>query len=141
MKRLSRLSPRRYLLPALRNGFRTGLVESLVLKKWMSSGLWGNKIAGYAPVNVYSLDSLRQAIAYFGGVYVGIQVPTNAMEQFQAGQGWTLVSDWPNQSIEGGHAIPILDYDDQWMYCVRGAVQQMAYRHVAGGPEERLSPA
>ncbi|WP_370365750.1 hypothetical protein [Catenulispora sp. GP43] len=61
-------------------------MESQVLKKWMSSGLWGNKIAWCAPVNVHSLDSLRQAIAYFGGVYVGIQVPTNAMEQFQAGQ-------------------------------------------------------
>lgn len=112
----------------LSGGADTGLVESQVLKKWMSSGLWGNKIAGYAPVNVHSLDSLKQAVAYFGGVYVGIQVPANAMQQFQAGQPWTLTPDWQNQSIDGGHAIPILGYDEQWMYCVTwGAVQEMAW--------------
>jgi hypothetical protein len=50
------------------------------------------------------------------------------MQQFQAGQPWTLVPDWQNQSIEGGHAIPILGYDEQWMYCVTwGAVQEMAW--------------
>jgi hypothetical protein len=112
----------------LSGGADTGLVESQVLKTWMSSGLWTNKIAGYAAVNVHSLDSLKQAIAYFGGVYVGIQVPTNAMNQFQAGQPWTLVTDWQNQGIEGGHAIPILGYDDQWMYCITwGSVQPMAW--------------
>jgi hypothetical protein len=50
------------------------------------------------------------------------------MDQFQAGQPWSLVTDWQNQGIEGGHAIPVLGYDDQWMYCVTwGAVQKMAW--------------
>lgn len=48
-----------------------------MLKQWLRSGLRSNRIIGYAPVNVHSLDALRRAIAYFGGVYVGIQVPTN----------------------------------------------------------------
>ena len=112
----------------LTGGKDTGLVESQVLKQWMSSGLWENKIIGYAPVNVHSLDSLKQAIAYFGGVYVGIQVPSNAQTQFQAGQPWTLDPGWQQQSIEGGHAIPLLGYDDQWLYAITwGAVQKMAW--------------
>jgi hypothetical protein len=112
----------------LSRGADSGLVESRVLKTWMASGLWGNKITGYAPVNVHNLESLKKAVAYFGGVYVGIQVPDNAMDQFRAGQPWSLVADWQNQGIEGGHAIPILGYDDQWMYCVTwGAVQKMAW--------------
>ncbi|MBR7826781.1 hypothetical protein KDK95_10745 [Actinospica sp. MGRD01-02] len=112
----------------LTGGKDTGLVESQVLKTWMSKGLWSNKIAGYAPVNVHSLDALKQAIAFFGGVYVGIQVPNNAQTQFAAGQPWTLVADWQSQPIEGGHAIPLLGYDDQYLYAITwGAVQPMAW--------------
>jgi hypothetical protein len=112
----------------LTGGQDTGLVESQVLKTWMSKGLWSNKIAGYAPVNVHSLDALKQAIAFFGGVYVGIQVPDNAQTQFAAGQPWTLVADWQSQPIEGGHAIPLLGYDDQYLYAITwGAVQPMAW--------------
>ena len=103
-------------------------MESKVLKTWMSSGLWANKIVGYAPVNVHSLDSLKQAIAYFGGVYVGIQVPSNAQDQFRAGLPWTLVPGWQHQQIEGGHAVPLLGYDDQYLYAITwGAVQPMAW--------------
>jgi hypothetical protein len=112
----------------LTGGQDTGLVESQVLKQWLGSGLWGNKIIGYAPVNVHSLDSLKQAIAYFGGVYVGIQVPHNAEDQFRSGEPWTLVSGWQQQPIIGGHAVPLLGYDDQYMYAVTwGAVQPMGW--------------
>jgi len=112
----------------LTGGKDTGLVESQVLKRWMSSGLWDNKIVGYAPVNVHNLDSLKQAIAFFGGVYVGIQVPDNAQDQFRAGKPWTLDPGWQQQSIEGGHAVPLLGYDDQYLYAITwGAVQPMAW--------------
>jgi hypothetical protein len=112
----------------LTGGKDTGLVESRVLKHWSSTGLWGNKIVGYAPVNVHSLDLLKQAIAFFGGVYTGIQVPDNAQDQFRADQPWTLVPDWQKQPIEGGHAVPLLGYDDQYLYAITwGAVQPMAW--------------
>ncbi|MEY9893181.1 hypothetical protein ABIA35_004433 [Catenulispora sp. MAP12-49] len=110
------------------HGKDAGLVESRVLQDWLRDGIWGNKIVAYAPVNVHALDSLKQAVAYFGGVYVGIQVPANAQTQFAAGQPWTLADDWQRQSIEGGHAIPVLGYDDKMLYCVTwGAVQPMAW--------------
>ena len=112
----------------LSGGQDSGLVESQVLQDWMQGGLWGNKIIAYAPVNVHSLDALRQAVAYFGGVYVGIQVPTNAQTQFANGLPWTLDPGWQQQQIEGGHAIPVLGYDDEWLYCVTwGAVQKMGW--------------
>ena len=112
----------------LTGGKDSGLVESRVLKHWKSSGLWANKIVGYAPVNVHNLDSLKQAIAYFGGVYVGIQVPANAQDQFRAGLPWTLDPGWQQQQIEGGHAVPLLGYDDQYLYAITwGAVQPMAW--------------
>jgi len=112
----------------LTGGADNGLVESDVLRTWNTTGLWGNRIVGYAPVNVHNLIILRQAIDLFGGVYVGIQVPANAQQQFADGQAWTLVPGWQNQSIVGGHAVPLLGYDAKWLYCVTwGAVQQIAW--------------
>ncbi|GAA1966957.1 hypothetical protein [Catenulispora subtropica] len=112
----------------LSHGKDSGLVESHVLKSWMSEGLWENKIVGYAPVNVHSLEGLKQAIAYFGGVYVGVQVPKNAEIQFADGRPWALEPDWQAEPIQGGHAVPILGYDGRWMYCVTwGAVQKMTW--------------
>ena len=110
----------------LSGGQDTGLVESSVLKTWASTGLWGNTIAGYAPVNVHSKNLLMQAIAFFGGAYVGIQVPANAQDQFRSGKSWTLDPGWQDQPIEGGHAIPLLGYDADWLYAITwGAVQQV----------------
>jgi hypothetical protein len=112
----------------LTGGKDTGLVESNVLRTWHRSGLWGNKVLGYAPVNVHSLTAIQQTVALFGGVYAGIQVPANALQQFQQGQPWTLVTGWQQQPIEGGHAIPLLGYDADWIYAITwGAVQQVAW--------------
>lgn len=112
----------------LTHGQDTGLVESQVLKQWLTKGLWDNRIVGYAPVNVHNLDALKQAIAYFGGVYVGIQVPDNAQNQFRLGEPWTLVPGWQQQPIEGGHAVPLVGYDDQYLYAITwGAVQKIGW--------------
>jgi hypothetical protein len=112
----------------LSHGKDSGLVESRVLQDWLRTGLWGSKIVAYAPVNVHSLEALKQAVAYFGGVYVGVQVPKNAQSQFADERPWALEPGWQQQPIEGGHAIPILGYDEQWLYCVTwGAVQKISW--------------
>ncbi|QMU77833.1 hypothetical protein GXW83_21200 [Streptacidiphilus sp. PB12-B1b] len=112
----------------LTGGKDTGLVESDVLKTWQRTGLWGNKVVAYAPVNVHALTAIQQTIALFGGVYAGIQVPANAQQQFQDGQPWTLVTGWQQQPIEGGHAVPLLGYDADWLYAITwGAVQQVSW--------------
>jgi hypothetical protein len=112
----------------LSGGKDSGLVESHVLTSWHRSGLWGNKVLAYAPVNVHALTLIKQTIALFGGVYAGIQVPANAQQQFAAGKPWTLDADWQSQPIEGGHAIPLLGYDADWLYAITwGAVQPIAW--------------
>lgn len=112
----------------LSHGKDNGLVESRVLQDWLRQGLWGTKIVGYAPVDVHSLEGLKQAVAFFGGVYVGIQVPKNAESQFADELPWTLDPGWQQQQIKGGHAVPILGYDADWLYCVTwGAVQKMGW--------------
>jgi hypothetical protein len=112
----------------LSGGQDTGLVESQVLHAWQTTGLWGNRIVAYAPVNVHALVAIRQSIALFGGVFAGIQVPANAQQQFQAGKPWMLEPGWQDQPIVGGHAVPLLGYDAQGLHCVTwGAVQQISW--------------
>src|SRR5215469_4830687 len=91
----------------LTEGQDSGLNEADVLKTWYTSGLFGAKIAGYAPVNPRNLLQLHQAVAFYGGCYLGIECPQSAQEQFQAGEMWTYV---PGSPIEGGHAVVALGY-------------------------------
>lgn len=112
----------------LSGGQDSGLVEADVLKAWNTTGLWGNYIYGYAPVNVHDQATLRQAIYMYGLTYAGIQVPANAETQFQNGQPWQLDPGWQQQQIVGGHAVPLVGYDDKYLYCVTwGEVQPIAY--------------
>lgn len=112
----------------LTGGPDSGLVEANVLKTWMTTGLWGNTIVGYAPVNVHNLQLLQTAIDLYGAAYVGIQVPANAETQFAEHKPWTLDPGWKSQHIVGGHAIPFVGYDAEYLYAITwGAVQPVAY--------------
>jgi hypothetical protein len=112
----------------LTGGADSGLVEANVLKAWRNAGFWRNKILGYAPVNVHDVNQLKQAIYLFGLAYVGIQVPANAESQFENHEPWSLVDGWQSQSIVGGHAIPIVGYDQNVLYVITwGDVQTMTY--------------
>lgn len=66
-----------------------------------------------------------QALWMFGAVGIGIEVPSNAMDQFDAGKPWDIT---PHTSIEGGHYIPLVAYRDM-LHCVTWAkVQAMTDR-------------
>lgn len=109
----------------LTGGPDSGLVEVDVLNTWKNSGLFGHKIAGYAPVPTNDLTQLHQAVAFYGGAYLGVQVPQSAEQQFDNGQPWTVV---PNSPIEGGHAVPIVGYDPNFVYIVTwGALAAVTY--------------
>ena len=63
-----------------------------------------HKLAAWAEIGDYSnLRLLKRTLNAFGANYLAIQVPSSAMQQFNAGQPWRYVGD---QNIEGGHAIP-----------------------------------
>jgi hypothetical protein len=90
----------------LTGGQDTGLNEAEVLKTWQTSGLFGERIAGYAPVNPKDLLQLHQAIAFYGGCYLGIECPSSAQEQFANGEPWTYVGS----EVESGHCVVALGY-------------------------------
>ena len=92
----------------LTGGADAGCVEANVLSHWHKTGLFGHQIAGYAPVHTNSISTLFQAIAFYGGAYLGVALPESAQEQFARGQDWSYV---PFSPIEGGHCILAVGYD------------------------------
>ncbi len=113
----------------LTGGPDTGLNESVVLAKWRQSGLFGNQIDAYAPVDYTSIIELHQAIAYYGGAYLGIACPESAQQDFSEGTPW--VYD-PSSPIEGGHCIVALGYTSNAMLCSTwGGIAEVTYPFLA----------
>ena len=118
----------------LSGGEDTGLVEASVLRTWYRSGLFGHKIVGYAPVNIKDIVAVHQAIDFFGGSMFGIQCPRSAIEQFQAGEPWTVV---PGSPIDGGHCIIGLGYDPHFVYCATwGGIAKVTYPFLSAYGDE-----
>lgn len=86
----------------------TGAYIQDVLAYWRKNGLIGHKIVAYAAVDVSNVVEVKQAIALFGSLNVGINFPGSAMDQFNAGQDWDVVK---GAKVEGGHCIMVLGYD------------------------------
>ena len=85
----------------------TGAYCQDVLAYWRKTGLEGHRIVAYASLDVHNLTEIKQAVAQFGTVYVGMSFPDSAMEQFNAGQTWDLVK---GARIEGGHCVIVGAY-------------------------------
>ena len=92
-----------------------------VLDYWQDAGIAGRKILAWAEIDAADIDAIKQAVFIFGGLDIGFNVPQSAMDQFDAGQTWTVV---PNSSIEGGHSVPILGYGSGGCTCVTWAKLQ-----------------
>ena len=102
-----------------------GAVELDFLNRWRRDGFCGAILSAYADPDPKNIEHIKQSIALFGGVYVGVQLPNSALDQFNAGEPWTIAGDG---TIAGGHALWLPKYDSQWLYCVTwGKLQPMAY--------------
>lgn len=107
-------------------GQDSGVVLSDFLKYVMHTGYYGEKIAGFAPIPCANVTLIQTAIDLYGFAYVGIAVTQGMMNQFEAGQPWTAPP--PDDPVVGGHCIPIVGYDGQYMTAVTwGAEQKMDY--------------
>lgn len=87
----------------LTGGEDTGLVLQNVLKEWQTTGLFGTKIIGYAPIEIRDTSAMKASAYAFGGLYLGVELPGNAEEQFEQGEPWHLEGGY-NPPV-GGHCI------------------------------------
>lgn len=96
-----------------------------VLAYWRKHGFLSEKPVAFAKVNVHDETEVKQAIAAFGQLYCGFEVPGTAMDQFNNGQPWDVVK---GSSIEGGHCVTVGAYDEDGLTCVTwGTTQKMTW--------------
>lgn len=75
----------------LTGGGDTGLVETTVLQAWTQTGLFGTKLAGWAPIDVRDEPLMAAACYAFGGLYLGFDLPATTPEaQFADHEWWSL---------------------------------------------------
>lgn len=115
-------------------GADTGCNEADVLGRWHTNGLFGTKIAAFAPVDHTNLVDMQQAVAAYGGCYLGIMCPPSAQEQFAEGAPWTYEAEQP----EGGHCIVALGYeaDGSFLCATWGGVAKVTSGFLAHYLEE-----
>jgi hypothetical protein len=88
------------------------------------NGFLGHKASATGFVNPQNITHLKWCIQLFGGCKFGVNFPQSAMDQFNAGQPWTVI---PNDGgIIGGHDVLGVRYNGSWFYVVTwGQVQQV----------------
>lgn len=100
----------------------TGADELSVLNYWRKNGIAGRKIYSYVKVDLAKPNEVRAAIALFGGLYIGVQLPQSAMDATNAGQPWTNTVD---TDILGGHAVCLTAYDSTGLTCITWGQKQI----------------
>jgi hypothetical protein len=94
-----------------------GGVELDVLNDWQKGGFAGHKLVAFADPQFTNLDQIRQSIALFGGVYIGLGLPLTAQTQ----DVWDVVPKGgakakPNSW--GGHCVFVPKYDQKTFTCI-----------------------
>jgi hypothetical protein len=109
-------------------GQDAGVVLSDFLAYVRRNGFCGHTVAAYAPVGVHDIPVLQFAVDAYGAAYTGITV-TDAMMGAVQGETWQPWTQLMTQgSVAGGHCIPVVGYDDQFLYAVTwGQVQKITY--------------
>jgi hypothetical protein len=98
---------------------------------WKSTGLGGQQISAYASVSPLDRTQVSEAIAWYGGLYIGVQLPKSA--QSQVGTEWTVTTG-PDAAAGswGGHCVPLCGYDQNTLWCVTwGALQPMTWEFLS----------
>jgi hypothetical protein len=80
-----------------------------VLGAWRKTGIGGRRILAFAEVDAGNEDEVKTALWLFSGLYVGVNLPQSAIDQFQAGEPWEVV--YEDGGIAGGHCVPAVAYD------------------------------
>lgn len=95
---------------------------------WRSTGLGGQQITAYAALNPLAQTEMCESIAWYGGAYIGLQLPLSA--QNQVGAEWTVTTG--AQAVAGswgGHCVPLSGYDQNTLWCVTwGKLQAMTWQ-------------
>lgn len=94
-----------------------GGIELDVLNDWKKQDFCGHKLIAYADPKYTELEEIRQSIALFGGVYVGMALPLSAQKQ----DVWDVVASGGHDAKKGtwgGHCVFVPKYDGKTFTCI-----------------------
>ena len=94
-----------------------GGVELDVLNNWQKKGFAGHALLAFADPRVFNLVEIRQSIALFGGVYIGLSLPLTAQTQ----DVWDVVLHGGAKAVKGswgGHCVYVPKYDANGFTCI-----------------------
>ena len=94
-----------------------GGVELDVLNDWQKHGFAGNRLMAFADPRPDNLVQIRQSIALFGGVYIGMALPITAQTQ----DVWDVVPKGGANAKPGswgGHCVFVPKYDKHGFTCI-----------------------
>lgn len=94
-----------------------GGVELDVLNDWRQQGFSGHSLLAFADPKVSNLEEVRQSIALFGGVYIGMALPVTAQTQ----DVWDVVKNGGGDAKPGswgGHCVFVPEYDGKTFTCI-----------------------
>lgn len=96
-------------------GTDQGMDMLTALKYWRSTGYGGHKIGAFAALRAGDYKQLMQAVALFGGCYIGLQLPDFCVPQ--DGSDWGKIP-WavPANGVcvpdpDNGHCVTVQAYD------------------------------
>lgn len=102
-----------------------GGVELDVLNAWRQGGFAEHILTGFADPHVADVQAVRQAIALFGGVYIGLSLPLTAQNQ----PVWDVTEPTDPGAAPGswgGHCVFVPKYDADSFTCITwGGLQKM----------------
>jgi len=88
-----------------------------VLNDWQKQGFAGNALLAFADPKPGNLIEIRQSIALFGGVYIGLSLPLTAQKQ----DVWDVVPGGgaaARKGSWGGHCVFVPKYDAKGFTCI-----------------------
>ncbi len=93
---------------------------------WKATGLGGHQVYAYLSLQMAQW-AIREAIALYGGCYIGLALPLSA--QGQAGGVWAVTTGPDAEAGSwGGHCVNLTGYDQDMLWCSTwGALQAMTW--------------
>jgi hypothetical protein len=100
-----------------------GGIELDVLNDWQKNGFAGHPLLAFADPKPANLVEIRQSIALFGGVYIGLALPLTAQTQ----DVWDVVPNGGAKARKGswgGHCVFVPKYDSTGFTCITWGQQK-----------------
>jgi len=94
-----------------------GGIELDVLNDWHKEGFSGHGLLAFATPKFSNLVEIRQSIALFGGVYIGVALPITAQTQ----DVWDVAPRGGANAKKGswgGHCVFVPKYDEHGFTCI-----------------------